>query len=186
MEILGCYHPVTVTEIPSISHTSPPPEFTHCRPCSNVPQEQLNIDNCACSPSQSWDGKQCVMPSLCPCFDGPIKYSVGTMFHSQHNCSSCVCTLGGVSDCRSQTCPQCDHGFVTEAKSPQCQCSCKACDQGTRACHSSNVCLDETLWCNGKCLHLFSKIALYIGKDYFFFEIIVFSLYFYRHRRLSW
>ena len=133
MEILGCYHPVTVTEIPSISHTSPPPEFTHCRPCSNVPQEQLNIDNCACSPSQSWDGKQCVMPSLCPCFDGPIKYSVGTMFHSQHNCSSCVCTLGGVSDCRSQTCPQCDHGFVTEAKSPQCQCSCKACDQGTRA-----------------------------------------------------
>jgi hypothetical protein len=150
MDILGCYHPtISVTEPTIHARTTPLPEFSHCRPCPNMPQDQLNIDHCACPPSLLWDGKQCIMPALCPCFDGPIKYPVGTMFHNQHNCSSCVCTLGGVSECRSQTCPPCEKEYVAEAKAPQCQCSCRRCEPGSRPCHSTNVCLDETLWCNG-------------------------------------
>ena len=151
MDVLGCYHPVSVTEPTIHAQTTPSPEFSHCRLCPNMPQDQLNIEHCACPPSLLWDGKQCIMPAFCPCFDGPMKYPVGAMFHNQQNCSSCVCTLGGVSDCRlnSQTCAPCEKGYVAETKAPQCQCSCRRCEPGTRPCHSTNVCLDEALWCNG-------------------------------------
>lgn len=30
-----------------------------------------------------------------------------------------------------------------------CSCVCKPCPFGTRHCPTSNICLNETLWCNG-------------------------------------
>lgn len=159
MDILGCYEPITATLPPTLppattTPTTPLPKF--CHPCPNIPDDHLNIDHCACPLTQKWNGTGCVHASQCPCFDGHTKYSVGAIYQAHDSCSQCVCRLGGVSDCQKPTCPSCEAGMLSYLSDhPKCQCLCKPCDSGTRLCQSSNVCLNESLWCNGKYFHLF-------------------------------
>lgn len=152
MDVLGCYIPVTVTlPPPDVSTARVTPLPTYCNPCPNIPDEHLNLENCACPSTLSWNGTNCVHPSRCPCFDGHTKYAVGTVFQRHDSCSQCVCRLGGISDCKTPSCPPCAPGLHSITSTPpKCECSCKPCENGTRLCQSSNVCLDELLWCNGK------------------------------------
>ena len=152
MDVLGCY--LAVTAPPTATTTAQPPTTPlpkFCHPCPNIPEEHLDVENCACPLTQSWNGTGCVHPSQCPCFDGHTKYPIGSIFQAHDSCSQCVCRLGGVNDCQKPTCPPCDAGLLSSmSEFPNCQCSCRPCHPGSRLCQSSNVCLNNSLWCNGK------------------------------------
>ena len=138
----------TTTVAPRILPPTPIP--SHCKLCPNVPQDLMNVDSCACPPEKLWDGNQCVHPSQCSCYDGLVRYPVGTIRETDL-CSVCVCKLGGVSECRAKTCPACagDELLSVLSGPPHCKCQCQPCAEGTRLCPSSNACINSTLWCNG-------------------------------------
>ena len=153
MDLLGCYLPTTTTVPPTepvikaATTTTALPES--CRPCPNIPDEYLNLDRCSCAGGKSWDGEDCVNAAQCPCFENGVKYQIGSI-HESEDCSLCTCQLGGVSECRSKVCQACEKGLVSRvSKQKSCQCTCEECPTGERLCQSSNVCLEESLWCNG-------------------------------------
>ena len=148
LDVLGCYVPVSVTPPPiRIQTITPPPE--HCNLCPNVPLELQNLDSCGCPPDRLWDGNECVKSAQCPCFEGLVRYTVGSVHQSQE-CSICVCSLGGIIQCRRSTCPPCAPGLRSVLSDPpSCKCQCEECPDETRLCPSSNMCLDSALWCNG-------------------------------------
>ena len=148
LDVLGCYVPVSVTPPPiRIQTITPPPE--HCNLCPNVPLELQNLDSCGCPPDRLWDGNECVKSAQCPCFEGLVRYAVGSVHQSQE-CSICVCSLGGIIQCRRSTCPPCAPGLRSVLSDPpSCKCQCEECPDETRLCPSSNMCLDSALWCNG-------------------------------------
>lgn len=74
-------------------------------------------------------------------------YNVGTRYETE-DCSECVCVLGGIAQCKPQTCPPCKAG-LRPAKSASCLCLCEACPEFTVMCVSSGACIPEDKWCDG-------------------------------------
>lgn len=77
-----------------------------------------------------------------------IRYAVGSIYESE-DCQQCSCTLGGIPSCIPKKCDPCPEPDMQVVVTELCGCVCKPCPYGERYCPTSNVCLNETLWCNG-------------------------------------
>lgn len=77
-----------------------------------------------------------------------VSYNVGAMWVSE-DCKECVCTLGGISFCQPKKCEACNEPGTRPVINELCNCVCKPCPPGTRHCPTSDVCIEENLWCNG-------------------------------------
>lgn len=77
-----------------------------------------------------------------------IRYAVGSIYKSE-DCQQCSCTLGGIPFCIPKKCDPCSEPDMQVVVTELCGCICKPCPYGERYCPTSNVCLNETLWCNG-------------------------------------
>ncbi|XP_015177061.1 PREDICTED: hemocytin [Polistes dominula] len=144
VEVLGCFlpYPVVTTELP----TSTEQIVTECNTCDGILIE--NTTTCNCDQSLWWNGETCVSKQNCPCVVGHISYAVGSIYESE-NCQQCSCTLGGISSCIPKKCEPCLEPGMQSVITELCSCICKPCQYGTRYCPTSNICLNETLWCNG-------------------------------------
>lgn len=76
------------------------------------------------------------------------RYNVGTMYVNE-DCQECQCVLGGTPFCKPKKCEPCSELGMRPVVNELCNCVCKPCPAGTRHCPTSNVCIDESLWCNG-------------------------------------
>ncbi|KAL0131073.1 hypothetical protein PUN28_002574 [Cardiocondyla obscurior] len=146
-EILGCYlaYPVlaTSTLVPESTTTLFDRE---CNVCEGI-NEMLN-DVCRCEDPSWWDGESCVPKRECPCVVGHVSYAVGSMYETD-DCQQCVCSIGGIASCLPKKCEPCAGSGLRSVVGELCTCLCKPCPEGTRHCPTSNVCVNETLWCNG-------------------------------------
>lgn len=66
----------------------------------------------------------------------------------REDCQECVCTLGGTFFCQKK-CEPCKEPGMRPVVNELCNCICKPCPTGTRLCPTSDVCIDENLWCDG-------------------------------------
>lgn len=126
----------------------PEPTEIICDVCPGVLYSPLPIaGTCRCYEPLAWNGHSCVPRQECPCLVGHIQYAVGAVYE-QHDCSSCLCTIGGVPQCKSKTCAPCGKG-LRPVKSATCVCLCEACPIGQVLCQSSGACIPESAWCDG-------------------------------------
>lgn len=147
VEALGCYsaYPPTSFEIPRL--TTPSPFERRCNVCDGIEQTS-NDEDCKCKDPYWWDGESCVPKQECPCVVGHVPYSVGSVYKTE-DCQECVCAMGGTAACMPQKCEPCEEPGLQSVVSELCTCLCKPCPSGTRHCPTSDVCINETLWCNG-------------------------------------
>lgn len=126
----------------------PDPTEIICDVCPGVLYSPLPIaGTCRCYEPLAWNGHKCVPRQECPCLVGHIQYAVGAVYE-QHDCSSCLCTIGGVPQCKSKECAPCGKG-LRPVKSATCVCLCEACPIGQVLCQSSGACIPESAWCDG-------------------------------------
>ncbi|CAK9818181.1 SSPO [Anthophora quadrimaculata] len=150
LEILGCFSPyppihrVTTEKIETIPTTIQTAE--KCNVCKGVLVEDQS--NCKCIEPHWWNGSTCINKQECPCMVGHMLYNVGALYVNE-DCQECMCTLGGSSFCQPKKCEPCDEPGMRPIVNELCNCVCKSCPDGTRHCPTSNVCVDENLWCNG-------------------------------------
>ena len=99
-----CAATVTYPE-PTTPTSTPVP--TRCTPCRGW-QNDGSVDEgtCSCPLEKLWDGKRCVNPIECPCYEGYTAYSVGSHFHTE-DCQLCTCKMGGDKICEEKTCSIC-------------------------------------------------------------------------------
>ncbi|VVC41699.1 Hypothetical protein CINCED_3A025143 [Cinara cedri] len=143
LEILGCFE-AYVTEKMIVQTTEPPIiQNKNCNVCHGVTNNECN-----CTSDTWWNGETCGLRSECPCVLGIMTYPVGTVYDLE-NCQQCTCTLGGLPECVPKLCAPCPPGEVSITSVSSCDCECEPCTNGTKLCPTSNVCLNETLWCNG-------------------------------------
>lgn len=147
VEILGCYlaYPTTSFEIFE-STTSSFLEQT-CNVCDGI-EQTLNDEDCRCEDPYWWDGESCVPKQECPCVVGHVPYVVGSVYETD-DCQECVCALGGIAACLPKKCEPCREPGMRSIISELCTCLCKPCPMATRHCPTSDVCINETAWCNG-------------------------------------
>ncbi|XP_043682227.1 hemocytin isoform X2 [Vespula pensylvanica] len=145
VEVLGCFlpYPIVTTELPE---STTEPNISVCNICEGILTE--NDIKCKCDRSFWWNGETCVSKQNCPCVVGHISYDVGSIYESE-DCQQCSCTLGGISSCIPKKCEPCPESGMQVVVTELCSCVCKPCPLGTRHCPTSNICLNETLWCNG-------------------------------------
>lgn len=149
LEIFGCFLPY-----PSIKTTTEKLEITSmttqtfkkCNVCEGVQNDDQII--CKCKESFWWNGNTCVIKQECPCVVEHILYSVGAIYVNKE-CQECICTLGGTSFCHPKKCKPCQELGKIPVVNELCNCICKSCPSGTRHCPTSDVCIDDNLWCNG-------------------------------------
>ncbi|XP_046603352.1 hemocytin isoform X1 [Neodiprion virginianus] len=151
-EIRGCYLPYPVTTISSSTVAVPhrgdiehPIFQSYCNVCDGI-SEPLQ-ENCNCDFGW-WDGESCVMKQECPCVVGHITYAVGAIYDTE-DCQQCTCTPGGVSACHRKECEPCKTFGLQPVLTELCSCICKPCPDGTRLCPTSDICINETSWCDG-------------------------------------
>lgn len=77
-----------------------------------------------------------------------FRYNVGTSYISE-DCQECICTLGGTPFCQPRKCDSCQKPGMRPVINELCNCVCKPCPTATRHCPTSDICIDENLWCNG-------------------------------------
>ncbi|XP_012135564.1 hemolectin [Megachile rotundata] len=147
-EVLGCflpYPPITRTTetVERVPTTKIPSE---CNVCEGIFVE--NQSYCMCEESYWWNGNTCGTRQECPCVVGHISYNVGATYLSE-DCQECTCTLGGTSFCQPKKCEACNEPGMRPVINELCNCVCKPCPPGTRLCPTSNVCIEDNLWCNG-------------------------------------
>lgn len=65
------------------------------------------------------------------------------------DCQQCVCSIGGTATCLPKKCEPCSEPGLRSVVGELCACLCKPCPAGTRHCATSDVCVNETAWCNG-------------------------------------
>ncbi|GLH02043.1 Hemocytin [Gryllus bimaculatus] len=160
-EVIGCFEPYP-TNIPL-----PPGEPTSrldCRVCEGVPSEKKRGGACfRCLPDLWWDGESCVNRTHCPCFVNHVRifyalqltsmqlffrYNVGQSYVTD-DCKECVCKLNGLPECKKIP-MECEcEPEQQRVLTAVCGCACKTCDIGTRLCPTSNICINESFWCNG-------------------------------------
>eukprot|EP00095_Tigriopus_kingsejongensis_P005171 maker-scaffold237_size242172-snap-gene-1.26 protein:Tk05171 transcript:maker-scaffold237_size242172-snap-gene-1.26-mRNA-1 annotation:"Hemocytin" len=144
VEVLGCYEPYPTPETSTMPYV--PPVALSCVPCPNVPFESM--PGCSCPDGLLWDGQACVLKDQCPCFQGYQRYEVGSIFESE-DCEECQCHRGGATQCHPKTCSSCSNPYQHVELTPQCECLCKGCAQGTLLCPSDGNCVAQEKWCNG-------------------------------------
>lgn len=152
-EVYGCFTPYQHTTTPTIFVEVKPTPTTEvpvsqfkCNVCDGIPK---GIDRpCKCDEPYFWDGISCITKSECPCVVGHIPYSVGS-FYEKEDCQQCLCALNGTAVCHPKKCEPCKDPELQAVVTPLCHCVCKPCPAGTRICPTSNVCINETSWCNG-------------------------------------
>ncbi|XP_017781781.1 PREDICTED: hemocytin [Nicrophorus vespilloides] len=142
IELHGCFEPYPIIEEP-VATEAPSP----CNSCPGTTESELELAACRCPPHLWFDGENCVSRPECPCVIGHIPYSIGTVFEKE-DCSQCICKLGGVSHCTPKVCDKCDEGLKSIVTST-CGCVCLPCDPGTVLCPTSNICINQTSWCDG-------------------------------------
>ncbi|XP_026826604.1 hemocytin isoform X2 [Ooceraea biroi] len=148
IEILGCYlaYPTTSSKISAPESTTTLFE-RECNVCDGISQT-LNNEGCRCKDPYWWDGESCVPKQECPCMVGHIPYAIGSMYETE-DCQECMCTLGGTAACQRKQCEPCQEPGLQSVVGKLCACLCKPCPQGTKLCPTSNVCVNETAWCDG-------------------------------------
>ncbi|KOX75564.1 Hemocytin [Melipona quadrifasciata] len=145
LEVLGCFLPyrrveVNIEKLETAEPTTEQP-FKKCNVCEGVKNE--NQVDCKCTESLWWNGNTCFFFVV-----GHILYNVGVIYIDE-NCQECTCTLGGVSFCQPIKCKSCELPNMRPVVNELCNCVCKPCPNGTLHCPTSDVCIDEDLWCNG-------------------------------------
>ncbi|XP_031828807.2 hemolectin [Nomia melanderi] len=145
LEPIGCFVPyskilVTTEKIETTT------EIEKCNVCEGISYN--NQTSCTCNESYWWNGNSCVTNQECPCVVGHVPYNVGTTYIND-NCEECTCTLGGDSFCQPKKCEPCLDSEMRPVINELCNCVCKPCPTGTLLCPTSDVCIDENLWCNG-------------------------------------
>ncbi|XP_050525527.1 hemocytin [Daktulosphaira vitifoliae] len=144
LEILGCFEKYMTAHIFLNELTEKPTIMKgNCNICPGI----ISYD-CICSPEKWWNGESCSLRSECPCVIGVMTYQVGTVYDLE-NCQQCICTLGGIPSCSHKICPPCPPGKISVTSISNCDCTCEYCKNGTRLCQTSNICLNESFWCNG-------------------------------------
>ncbi|XP_053978189.1 hemocytin [Hylaeus volcanicus] len=150
IEVLGCFLPypsiTTTTEKVATTPKIMQPYVEECNICKGVTNEDQN--SCKCNGSYWWNGNTCVIKQECPCVVGHITYNVGTTYITE-DCQECVCTLDGISFCQPKKCDSCQEPGMRAVVNELCNCACKPCPTGTRHCPTSDICIDESFWCNG-------------------------------------
>ncbi|XP_014469310.1 PREDICTED: hemocytin isoform X2 [Dinoponera quadriceps] len=146
VEPLGCYlaYP-PMPEVPKM--TSPSPVERRCNVCDGI-EQTVNDEDCRCKESWWWDGESCVPEQECPCVVGHVPYAVGSVYKTE-DCQECVCALGGNAACMPKKCEPCEEPGLQSVVSELCTCLCKPCPTGTTHCPTSDVCINETAWCDG-------------------------------------
>lgn len=146
IEILGCYlaYPAVKTTIKSTTIANE----RECNVCDGI-EITWSDENCRCKDPHWWDGESCVSKSECPCLIGHVSYAVGSAYETE-DCQECVCALGGTATCSPKKCEPCrDRPGLRSVVSELCTCLCKPCPAATRLCPTSDVCVNETAWCDG-------------------------------------
>lgn len=143
LEILGCFEAYATEETIIQTTIKPTIHLTNCNICPG-----LTVNDCNCPSEMWWNGENCGLRSECPCVLGIMTYQVGTVYDLE-NCQQCTCTLGGLPDCAPKVCGPCPPGEVSSTSMSSCKCECQPCKNGTKLCPTSNICLEESLWCNG-------------------------------------
>ncbi|XP_011303247.1 hemocytin [Fopius arisanus] len=140
VEVHGCYvpYPIPTTSLPKIVENP-------CNVCRGVLEDSRD---CKCEKPFFWDGVSCVEKKYCPCMIKGIPYRVGSIYETDE-CDKCTCTLGGIPECRKKSCESCEDPTMKTYVTELCGCICKPCPEGQRLCRTSNICIDESLWCNG-------------------------------------
>jgi len=69
--------------------------------------------------------------------------------YETEDCQQCVCSFGGTAACLPKKCEPCLEPDLRSVVGELCACLCKPCPAGTRHCRTSDVCVNETAWCNG-------------------------------------
>lgn len=69
--------------------------------------------------------------------------------YETEDCQQCVCSFGGTATCLPKKCEPCLEPDLRSVIGELCACLCKPCPAGTRHCITSDVCINETAWCNG-------------------------------------
>ncbi|KAG4071830.1 hypothetical protein HA402_005991 [Bradysia odoriphaga] len=149
-EPLGCFklYPDELDQY--VQYTAKPPEPTEivCDVCPGVLYSPLPVaGTCRCYEPLVWNGYSCVPRTECPCLVGHIQYAVGAAYHLD-DCSSCLCTIGGVPQCKPRECPPCGKG-LRPMKSATCVCLCEPCPINEVLCQTSGDCIPEKAWCDG-------------------------------------
>ncbi|XP_066594945.1 hemocytin-like [Prorops nasuta] len=146
VEIIGCFLPYPEKIPDKIEIWKATTEINNqCNVCKGVTEEYQQ--NCKCEESYWWDGDSCVTKQECPCVVGHMIYPVGSIYETE-DCLECVCTLGGAAACLPKKCDPCKGPDVQSVITELCTCICKPCPIGTRHCPTSDICINETLWCN--------------------------------------
>lgn len=126
----------------------PRPTEISCDVCPGVLYAPLPIPGtCRCYEPLTWNGHKCVKRSECPCLVGHIQYDIGAVYELE-DCSRCVCTIGGVAQCKPKHCEPCGKG-LRPVKSGSCVCLCEPCPINEVLCQSSGACIPEKSWCDG-------------------------------------
>lgn len=145
VEPLGCFLAYTST-LPEKPESTTPFFELKCNVCDGIDQ-MLNSETCTCEDPYWWNGESCVPKQECPCIIGHLSYAVGSIYETE-DCQECVCAMGGTSSCVQKKCKPCKPG-ERSIMVEQCNCLCKPCPIKTRYCPTSNICINETAWCNG-------------------------------------
>uniref|UniRef100_A0A481MQJ2 Hemolectin n=1 Tax=Nipponaphis monzeni TaxID=196483 RepID=A0A481MQJ2_9HEMI len=143
LEILGCFEAYATEETIIQTTIKPVINLLNCNICPGI-----RDNDCSCSSDTWWNGESCGLRSECPCVLGFMTYQVGTVYDLE-NCQQCTCTLGGLPDCAPKMCAPCPPGEVYTTSVSNCDCKCESCKNGTKLCVTSNICINESLWCNG-------------------------------------
>ncbi|KAJ9596533.1 hypothetical protein L9F63_012432, partial [Diploptera punctata] len=147
-EIIGCFLPYPTVTYPTTEQTFTPSIPMRCTPCEGWQNDgSIDEETCHCPLGKLWDGKKCVHPRECPCYEGYTSYSVGSHFDT-NDCERCICKMGGQKICEKKKCEPCEEG-AQWVLTPRCGCVCKPCPYGTVLCQTSNICINETSWCDG-------------------------------------
>lgn len=135
------------TYVEFFTHPPQPTELI-CDVCPGVSYIPLPVaGTCRCYEPLAWNGHQCVHRTECPCLVGHIQYGIGAVYELD-DCSKCVCTIGGVPQCKPKECAPCGKG-LRPVKSATCVCLCEACPKYEVLCQSSGACIPEKSWCDG-------------------------------------
>ncbi|KAL6266408.1 hypothetical protein P5V15_003260 [Pogonomyrmex californicus] len=144
VEVLGCYLAYPVISTTESTTTS----FEQkCNICGGIDQTP-NDGSCRCEDPYWWDGESCIPKQECPCVVGHVSYAIGSMYETE-DCQQCVCALGGTATCLPKKCEPCQKLGLRSVVGELCACLCKPCPIGTRHCPTSDVCVNETAWCDG-------------------------------------
>ncbi|XP_063975011.1 hemocytin [Diachasmimorpha longicaudata] len=140
-EVHGCFvpYPRPTTSLPKIVEHP-------CKVCRGV--NTSPDDECKCKDPFFWDGVSCIYKEYCPCIAKGISYKVGSIYETG-DCDKCTCTLGGIPECGKKICEPCEDSTMKSYVTELCGCICKPCPEGQKLCKTSQICIDESSWCNG-------------------------------------